>query len=421
MRPSGSAHGLMLPGGAMQAAAVAEQAGGGMEQAGVMLQGFRVLDLTGVVFGPYATQILADLGAEVIKVEAPGGGDQFRWSAKAARTPGMSPGFLALNRGKKSVVLDLKSEADLQVLRALIPTADVFILNVRGEAAERLGLDYAKVRALNPDIIYAHCVGFGQDGPYAGLQAYDDVIQAATGVTSLLTRVDGNPAARYLPSLVADKVAGLHAAYAVLAAIVHRLRTGRGQRVEIPMLETFTSFMMTEHLGGQTFDPPIGPVGYFRQIDPDRQPFPTRDGYVSIVPYTDDAWPRLFALLENPAFLEDQRFATRKLRVVHLAEMYREVARLTPNFGSAELLARCQAARIPAMIARDLAEVVDDPHLEATGFFERVEHPSEGGWRRMRHPVRFGDFEAGGGHAPLSGEHGDEVRAEAERLSARRA
>lgn len=390
-----------------------------MEQSGAMLKGIRILDLTGVVFGPYATQILADLGAEVIKVEAPGGGDQYRWTAKAAKTPGMSPGFLSLNRGKKSVVLDLKTAADQAVIRALIPTADVFILNVRGKAAERLGLDYDSVRTLKPDIIYAHCVGFGQDGPYAGLQAYDDVIQAATGTTSLLSRVDGNPAARYLPSLVADKVAGLHAAYAVLAAIVHRLRTGRGQKVEIPMLETFTSFMMTEHLGGQTFDPPNGPVGYFRQIDPDRQPFRTSDGYVSLVAYTDDAWPRLFTLLENPGFLDDPRFETRKLRVQHMPEMYREVARLTPNFSSAELLRRCQEAQIPAMIARDLGDVIDDPHLKATGFFERVEHPSEGGWIRMRHPVRFSDFEAGGGQAPLAGEHGDEVRSEAVRLGAR--
>lgn len=387
-----------------------------MEQTGAMLQGIRVLDLTGVVFGPYATQILADLGAEVIKVEAPGGGDQYRWTAKAAKTPGMSPGFLSLNRGKKSVVLDLKTDADQAVIRALIPAADVFILNVRGQAAERLGLDYDSVRALKPDIIYAHCVGFGQDGPYAALQAYDDVIQAATGTTSLLSRVDGNPAARYFPSLVADKVAGLHAAYAVLAGIVHRLRTGRGQKIEIPMLETFTSFLMSEHLGGHTFDPPNGPIGYFRQIDPDRQPFPTRDGYVSLVAYTDDAWPRLFALLENPGFLDDPRFETRKLRVQHMPEMYREVARLTPNFTSADLLERCRKAQIPAMIARDLGDVMDDPHLKATGFFERVEHPSEGGWIRMRHPVRFSDFAAGGGQAPLPGEHGDEVRDEAQRL-----
>ena len=377
-----------------------------------MLQGIRILDCTGVVFGPYATQILADLGAEVIKVEAPGGGDQFRWTAKAARTPGMSPGFMAINRGKKSIELDLKTDADRALMRELMETADVFITNVRGPAADKLGLDYASVAAVKPDIVYAHCVGFGEEGPYAGLQAYDDVIQAATGTTSLLSRVDGNPAARYLPSLIADKVAGLHAAYAVLAGIIHRLRTGEGQKIEIPMLESFAHFMLLEHLGGRTFDPPVGPICYFRQIDPDRQPFRTTDGYVSIVPYTDDSWPRLFAALGNPAFLEDPRFATRKLRVANMAEMYREVARLTPGFSSAEILARCEAARIPAMIARDIADVPDDPHLKAVGFFQRTEHPSEGAWFQLKHPVSFSAFRPEPAQPPMAGEHGEEIRAD---------
>ena len=380
-----------------------------------MLQGIRILDSTGVVFGPYATQILADLGAEVIKVEAPGGGDQFRWTAKAARTPGMSPGFMAINRGKKSIELDLKTDADRALIRELMETADVFITNVRGPAADKLGLDYASVAAVKPDIVYAHCVGFGEEGPYAGLQAYDDVIQAATGTTSLLARVDGNPAARYLPSLIADKVAGLHAAYAVLAGIIHRLRTGEGQKIEIPMLESFAHFMLLEHLGGRTFDPPVGPICYFRQIDPDRQPFRTTDGYVSIVPYTDDSWPRLFAALGNPAFLEDPRFATRKLRVANMAEMYREVARLTPGFSSAEILARCEAARIPAMIARDIADVPDDPHLKAVGFFQRTEHPSEGPWFQLKHPVSFSAFRPEPAQPPMAGEHGEEIRADVTR------
>ncbi len=380
-----------------------------------MLTGIRILDCTGVVFGPYATQILADLGAEVIKVEAPGGGDQFRWTAKAAKTPGMSPGFMAINRGKKSIELDLKADADRALVRELMETADVFITNVRGTAAEKLGLDYASVAAVKPDIVYAHCVGFGEDGPYAGLQAYDDVIQAATGTTSLLSRVDGNPAARYLPSLIADKVAGLHAAYAVLAGIIHKLRTGEGQRIEIPMLESFAHFMLLEHLGGRTFDPPVGPICYFRQIDPDRQPFRTTDGFVSIVPYTDDSWPRLFAALDNPGFLDDPRFATRKLRVEHMPEMYREVARLTPAFSNAEILARCEAARIPAMIARDIGDVPDDPHLQAVGFFQRTEHPSEGAWLQMKHPVRFSAFQPQASQPPMAGEHGDEIRADVKR------
>ncbi|HAV81061.1 MAG TPA: carnitine dehydratase, partial [Erythrobacter sp.] len=266
-----------------------------------MLEGLRVIDMTSVVFGPYCTQILADFGAEVIKVEAPGG-DVFRYGAPSAHSKAMGPGYIALNRGKQSLVLDLKQEADRAILRDLLADADIFIHNVRAEAIERLGFDYNSVRALAPDIIYAHCVGFGSGGPYAGLQAYDDVIQAASGTTTLLPRADGNERPRYLPSLIADKVAGLHAAYAVMAAVVHRLRTGQGQHVEVPMFEAFSSFMLKEHLGGNTFDPPVGPPCYGRQVDPDRQPFPTRDGYVSIVPYRLDHFTRVIALMGDEAF-----------------------------------------------------------------------------------------------------------------------
>ncbi len=377
---------------------------------GALLSGVRIVDLTAVVFGPYATQTLADLGADVIKVEAPGG-DLFRYSARAPNTVGMAPGFLAINRGKRSIVLDLKQPEDLAVMHDLLREADVFMLNVRGKAAERLGLDYDAVRALNPEIVYAHCVGFGQDGPYTDLQAYDDVIQAATGATTLLPRVDGDPAARSLPSLIADKVAGLHGVYAVLAAIIHKLRTGRGQIVEVPMFEAFASFLLTEHLGGLTFDPAVGDAGYFRQLDPDRQPFPTRDGAVSIVPYSDESWPRVFELLGNPGFLADERLATRRGRVANLALLYREMTRLTPAFTTAELVARCNAAQIPAQAVRDLADVLDDPHLAATGFFKRREHPSEGAYFEMQPPVRFGDAAtAPGAPAPKLDQHGDAVR-----------
>lgn len=376
-----------------------------------MLKGVKVIDLTSVVFGPYATHILADLGAEVIKVETPHGGDAYRWSGKAAATPGMSPAFMAINRGKQSVALDLKQPADLAAMKALLSDADVFVLNVRGKAVERLGLDYEAVKAINPDIVYAHCVGFGQDGPYADLQAYDDVIQAATGTATLLPRVDGDPRARYLPSLIADKVAGLHAAYAVLAAIIHKMRTGRGQKVEVPMFEAFTNFILLEHLGGLSFDPPNAPVGYFRQIDPDRQPFPTSDGYISIVAYTDEAWPRVFEALGHPAFLDDERFATRKLRAANLPLLYQEMARLTPGFTTGELVEKCHAAQIPAQPVRDLGAIMDDPHLTATGFFRRQQHPSEGGYFAMAHPVRFEDSpDARCGVAPQLDAHGAALR-----------
>lgn len=377
-----------------------------------MLAGVKVVDLTSVVFGPYCTHVLAELGAEVIKIENPAGGDSFRWSGKAKKTPGMSPGFLAINRGKQSVTLNLKNPDDLACMNALLREADVFVCNVRGKAMERLGLDYETVRAANPGIVYAHCVGFGQDGPYADLQAYDDVIQAATGAASLLPRVDGDPRARYLPSLIADKVAGLHAVYGVLAAIIHRLRTGEGQKVEIPMFEAFSHFMLIEHLGGLAFDPPNAPVGYFRQIDPDRQPFPTRDGYISIVPYTDESWFTVFETLGNPDFMQDERFATRKLRGVNLALLYRELARLTAGFTTAELLEMCRAAQIPAQAVRDIGDIMNDAHLAQTAFFSRQDHSVEGAYFAMKHPVRFGEPLATEGRpAPQLGEHNRSVRA----------
>jgi crotonobetainyl-CoA:carnitine CoA-transferase CaiB-like acyl-CoA transferase len=358
-----------------------------------MLQGIRIIDLTSVVFGPYATQILADLGAEVIKVESLEG-DRARLLSAGNVSADMSPQFMAINRGKKSAALDLKQPEDMEVLRGLIAGADVFIHNVRGRAAERLGLGYAAVRALKDDIVYVHCVGFGQSGPYADLQAYDDVIQAASGTTTLLPRVDGNERPRYLPSLIADKVAGLHAAYAVLAAVIHKLRTGRGQSVEVPMFESFTSFMLLEHLGGMTFDPPNGPVGYARQISPERQPFPTKDGYVSMVVYTDDTLPVAFRVLGDTDFMQDERFSTRALRWRHIAAIYTRIAELTAGFTTAELLARLHAAQIPAQAVRDLADMMEDPHLQNVGFFKRREHPSEGAYYEMQPPVRFSDAPA---------------------------
>ena len=383
----------------------------GMADGKAMLTGLKVVDLTTVVFGPYCTHILAELGADVIKVEVPGSGDSFRWSGKAAATHGMAPAFMAINGSKQSIALDLKTAADLETMKKLLSDADVFVLNVRGKAAERLGLDYEAVKEIKPDIIYAHCVGFGQDGPYADLQAYDDVIQAASGTATLLPRVDGDPRARYLPSLIADKVAGLHGAHAVLAAIIHHMRTGEGQLVEIPMFEVFTNFMLLEHLGGLAFDPPNAPVGYFRQIDPDRQPFPTSDGYVSIVAYTDESWSRIFELLGNPGFLDQDAFATRKARGRNLPLLYREIARLTPGFTTADLVARCHAAQIPAQPVRDLADIMNDPHLAATGFFEAYEHPTEGRCFRMGHPVRFGVSLGGAGKvAPAIGEQSEEIR-----------
>lgn len=354
-----------------------------------MLEGIRVLDLTTVVFGPYATQTLADMGAEVIKVEAPGG-DAFRYAGRPAKTSAMGPCHLSLNRGKQSIMLDLKGEADRAVMRELIASADVFIHNVRAKAIESLGFGYEAVKAIKPDIVYVHCVGFGSDGPYADLQAYDDIIQAATGTATLASRVDGDPRPRYVPSLIADKVAGLHGAYAVMGALIHKLRTGDGQFVEVPMFEAFAHFMLKEHLFGDTFEPPIGTVGYPRQLDPQRQPFPTKDGYVCIVPYTDPSITVLFGLLGRPDLLDDARFSGLMERAANMTEIYRLIGTLTPAKTTQEWVDLCHAAQIPAIAVRDLADVTSDPHLMAAGFFRKVDHPSEGPILDMAPPVKFG-------------------------------
>jgi crotonobetainyl-CoA:carnitine CoA-transferase CaiB-like acyl-CoA transferase len=377
-----------------------------------MLKDVRVIDLTTVVFGPYCTQILADLGAEVIKIESPLG-DQFRYSAKSAKTAGMSPGHMTINRGKRSVVLDLKKPEDRAVVRDLIGDADVLIHNVRRQAIERLGLGFESCKELNPDIIYVHCVGFGSDGPYRDLQAYDDVIQAASGTATLVCRVDGDPRPRYIPSLIADKVAGLHGAYAVMAALIHRLRTGEGQFVEIPMFESFAHFMLKEHLAGETFDPPVGPICYPRQIDPDRQPFPTADGYICIVPYTDESLRPVFSVLGAPEILDEERFATRSLRSANFGALYQAIAALTPRRRTAEWLEAFHEASIPAMPVRDIADIRADPHLQAVNFFVRREHPTEGGYFDMKAPVRFGAAPHSlAAHAPTIGQDTEAVRQE---------
>jgi len=377
-----------------------------------MLEGIRIVDMTSVIFGPYATQTLADCGADVIKVE-PLSGDQFRGAGKPAKTKGMGACHMTLNRGKRSIALDLKGDGDAETLRGLLGTADVFIHNVRKAGVERLGFGYDDVRAIKPDIVYVHCTGFGSGGPYEPLQCYDDIVQAASGMTSMMTRSDGNPAPRYVPAAIADKVAGLHAAYAVMAAIIHKLRTGEGQFVEVPMFEAFTHFSLEEHLFGAVFDPPTEPIVYKRQVEPARQPFPTADGHVSIVPYVDANWIALFELLGAPEILRVNPFDTPIGRFRNQGALYRKVAELTPAKASAEWVNILNDVGIPCMPARDIADIFDDPHLKQTGFFKHREHPSEGGYFEMQPPVRFSARRnADIRPAPRIDEHGEDIRAE---------
>ncbi|TDK65647.1 CaiB/BaiF CoA transferase family protein [Sapientia aquatica] len=377
-----------------------------------MLEGIRIADMSNVIFGPYCTQILSDLGAEVIKVEA-SEGDSVRLIGTPAKTPFMGPVHMRVNRGKRSVAWNLKSEFGQTAIRRLLATSDVFIHNTRSEAANRLGLDYETVRAIRPDIIYVHCTGFDTRGPYAGLQAYDDIIQSASGMASLLPRVDGNPQPRFFPMAVADKVSGLHGVYAVLAAIIHRLRTGEGQRVEVPMFEVMASFNLTEHLCDLSFVPPTGPSGYTRQLDPVRQPLKTKDGYISIAPYLDDRWVRFFVVAGHQEVLQDERLIDAAARRKNTDLMYQLLAQIAQEKTTKQWLQLLKVANIPAMHINSLEDLLKDPQLKATGLFQERVHPTEGNYIEVNSPVRFSrQTKTESRHAPTIGEHSEEVELE---------
>jgi crotonobetainyl-CoA:carnitine CoA-transferase CaiB-like acyl-CoA transferase len=373
-----------------------------------MLSGITILDMTSVIFGPYATATLAAMGADVIKIE-PAAGDEARRVGKPAKTRGMGPLHMTLNQGKRSVVFDLKSPEGKEMIARLIRKSDVFIHSLRQPAIERLGLDYASVRSIRGDVIYLHCTGFGSTGPYAGRPAYDDIIQAASGAASLLSRVDGDPRPRYLPTALADKIAGLHAMYAALAALYHRERTGEGQHVEVPMFEAVTHFLLQEHLYGATFVPPNGPIGYPRQLDPDRQPMATADGYISVAPYTDDRWVRFFEVAGCPDFLKENGLDTRRARAANLGKLHTEMEIILARRSTREWLLLLAENDIPAFEPRDLSDLLRDPHLQAVGFFAQRTHPSEGAHLTMPRPVRFSRASQLTREAPLLGQHTDEV------------
>lgn len=378
-----------------------------------MLNGLRIIDLSTIVFGPYCTQMLADMGAEVIKIESPDG-DFFRQSGNAKHAPDMGPIHMTLNRGKKSVVLDLKVPADRDTLVDLIRTADVFIHNVRSVAIKKLGLDYDTIIREVPGIIYVHCVGYASGGPYADLPAYDDTIQAGSGLVDLCARTSEPYNPKFVPTIVADKVSGLYATQAVLAAYVHKLNGGQGQYVEVPMFESFVHFMLEEHLFERTCEPPIGTFGYRRIMDKDRKPFPTADGYISILPYTDQNWRNLFDLLGCSEVLTANPVEGSLLRVQHVGEFYAAIAKRTPERTTEEWMRLLEKINVPSMPVRKVDELLDDPQLSATGFFKLVEHPSEGAYLQMQPPVRFGAGQFTLGHAPRLGEHTDEVLARLE-------
>jgi crotonobetainyl-CoA:carnitine CoA-transferase CaiB-like acyl-CoA transferase len=373
------------------------------------LRGVRVLDLTTVVMGPSATQILGDLGADVVKVETPAG-DTMRLIGPW-RHEGMGPLFLQANRNKRSVVLDLKTLQGKQAIIQLANRADVLVSNVRPQGLARLGLDYDSIRAGNSRIIYCLAVGYGSEGPQAGQPVYDDLMQAASGIAGLFRAVDGAP--RYAPINICDRVVGLHVANAISSALYHRAMTGEGQAIEVPMFETMTQFVLADHMGGGAFSPPLGEMGYKRLLSRTRGPYSTRDGHLSLVVYTDRHWRDFTKLVGCPDLMErDDRFGSQESRTRNAEDVGRFLADQLPLLNNEEWLEALRGIDIPACPVNAIGELSEDPHLKAVGLFEEMDHPTEGKVVLCRHPVRYSRSPASIRRlAPNLGEHTTEVLA----------
>jgi len=375
------------------------------------LDGITILDLTTVLMGPYATQILADMGARVIKVESPEG-DIVR-QLGPGRTPGMGGMFLNANRGKRSIVIDLKHPAGRDALLRLATKANAIVYNVRPQAMARLGLDYEALAAANPSIVYAGLFGYGQSGPYAAKPAYDDLIQGASGVATLLAASgDGTP--RYVPITMADRVVGLMAVNAIMGGLMHQQRTGTGQRIDVPMFESMTEFVLIDHLGGLTYAPPLDHGGYARLLSRHRRPYRTSDGHICALIYNDKQWRSFSESIGQPELLDDPRFASHAARHKYIDEIYEEVGRIFLGRTTAEWRELLERADIPVMPMHTLESILDDPHLNAVGFFKTIEHPVEGRIRQMQVPSSWSASQPEpGGPAPTLGEHGRDILSEA--------
>ena len=331
------------------------------------LTGIRVVDLTSMVFGPYATQIMADLGADVIKVETPAG-DAMRY-VSAGPAPDLGGVFTNINRGKKSVMLNLREEADREVLRGLIADADLFIHAMRHKAITKLGFDYGAVRAIRPDIVYTNCYGYSRRGPKGDKPAYDDTIQAECGIPHVQHLMTGEVS--FAATIMADKIAGLTGLYASLAALLHRARTGEGQEVEVGMFETMASFMLAEHASGHVFDPPMGPAHYHRAVSPNRKPYPTKDGHVAALIYNDKQWAA-FMQAVKPDW-ESPEYATLQQRAQHIDTVYGLLGDTFAQRTTAEWIELLETNEIPCAPVNSTDDLFDDEHLREIGFFQSVE------------------------------------------------
>lgn len=354
-----------------------------------LLSGIRVVDLTSVIMGPFATQQLGCLGAEIIKIEPPGG-EPVRHIAPM-RNPAMGAMFLNVNRNKRSVVLDLKTAEGRAAFDRIVATADVVVHNIRREPAARLGIDAARLCAMFPKLVHCTALGFSRGGEYEKDAAYDDVVQALSGFAS--TNADAN-GPRYLPQIAVDKISGLFIVEGVLAALLHRERTGKGSAFEVPMQDCAAHFLLTEHLAGHVFRPPMGDPGYARLVNQWRKPYRTADGWVAVLPYIDKHWRGMLPLIGRADLASEPWINSPTERSQRVDELYRMIAEAMPQRTTAEWLEAFREADIPCGRVHTLDSLFEDPHLAATGFFEDGDHPSEGPIRTPRHPLVFDSMEA---------------------------
>ncbi len=374
------------------------------------LEGVRILDVTSVGYGPYACQILGDYGAEVIKVES-GEGDITR-GIYPFRNEGMGHFYLMANRNKRNIVLDLKTQQGREVFLKLVAETDVVVCSIRPAAMDRLGLGYDDCRAVNPQIIYVALVGFGQSGPYAKRPAYDDVIQGVSGMAAMQGGREGPPA--FVNASVCDKICSQVAAHSTLAALFSRQQNGRGQLVEVPMFEAMVGFNLVEHHSGQTFEPPLGPAGYERSMVEYRRPYATLDGYVCALPYNTKQWRAFFSFMNREDMLDDPRVVDPKTRSEKIGELYELVAHLVKDWKIVDLLAALEAADIPHGRATGLDDLSADEHMQAVGFFQTFDHPSEGPIKLTSPPMKFSETPPDIRRLPARlGEHSVEILREA--------
>lgn len=375
------------------------------------LAGIRVVELATILMGPYSARILGDHGADVIRIESLTG-DSSR-NSLPARHAAMSSLSLLVQRNKRSVSLDLKHPDGLAAARAVIGSADVLVTNMRRGALVRLGLDPTELCATFPGLIVCVGNGYGSDGPYASKAAYDDAIQAGSGLAWIVGQANPGQQPAYVPAIMADKICGMTIAQSVLAALVHKARTGEGQEIEVPMLETMVAFNLIEHQRGHVFEPPEGPFGYPRLFSPERRPYRSADGWVAILPYDDRHWRGFFDIIGRPELNDDPRFANHNTRIAHIDEAYGIIAEAGPSKTTAEWLEACEARSIPCSAVLDPAHIADDPHLGAIGMIEPREHPTEGAYRHVKDGPRFSKTPMGlHRHAPRLGQHTREVLAE---------